>query len=359
MFVHIIPNEKFTEKFIDFIKIYYSSQNHKFYVHYDGAEFIKSSSFNVKLIGKLTDHKEEILRDCKDADKIFIHGFYRDNLLLFLFLYFRKYFSKTVLIIWGADLYNTHYFLQEQKGLFIRKHITEIFKKYIVKRTKYFMTFTYGDYDVISDWYKANGTSFDCLYPSTVNIELLTQLYNDYNSHDTVNILVGNSATKTNQHIAVFKELEKFKNNNIKVFCPLSYGDNEYAELIIKIGNTKFPNKFVPIIDYLSPDEYSRLLSRMDIAIFNHNRQQGTGNIEILGFLGVKIYLNSNTTTWEHYVNREKCSFFSFNDIKNIDFENFCHFDDSKKMHNHKYFLQIWDPNYIKNIWDKIIYYED
>ena len=42
-----------------------------------------------------------------------------------------------------------------------------------------------------------------------------------------INILIGNSATETNNHIEVLDLLSKFKNEDIKIYVPLSYGDME------------------------------------------------------------------------------------------------------------------------------------
>ena len=40
-------------------------------------------------------------------------------------------------------------------------------------------------------------------------------------------------------------------------------------------------------------------LGRIDIAIFNHRRQQGMGNIITLLGLGKKVYVRTDTTTWD------------------------------------------------------------
>ena len=46
-------------------------------------------------------------------------------------------------------------------------------------------------------------------------------------------------------------------------------------------------------------ERYIELLSDIDIAVFNHNRQQGLGNTTTLLGLGKKVYLRSDTTTWK------------------------------------------------------------
>jgi dTDP-N-acetylfucosamine:lipid II N-acetylfucosaminyltransferase len=48
-------------------------------------------------------------------------------------------------------------------------------------------------------------------------------------------ILVGNSATPTNNHVEVFKLLSDLDLRGHKVIAPLSYGDERYRDAIIKL----------------------------------------------------------------------------------------------------------------------------
>jgi len=43
-----------------------------------------------------------------------------------------------------------------------------------------------------------------------------------------------------------------------------------------------FREKFKPLVDFIPFDEYLNLLAKVDIAIFNHKRQQTMGNITTL-----------------------------------------------------------------------------
>jgi dTDP-N-acetylfucosamine:lipid II N-acetylfucosaminyltransferase len=48
----------------------------------------------------------------------------------------------------------------------------------------------------------------------------------------------------------------------------------------------------------MSLQKYLNLLNTIDIAVFNHRRQQGAGNIvHLLGF-GKKVYLRPEVSTW-------------------------------------------------------------
>lgn len=45
-------------------------------------------------------------------------------------------------------------------------------------------------------------------------------------------------------------------------------------------------------------EDYLNLLSKVDVAIFNHKRQQGMGNTITLLGMGKKVYIRSDITTW-------------------------------------------------------------
>ena len=148
--------------------------------------------------------------------------------------------------------------------------------------------------------------------------------------------------------------VKKFNQTNVKFYCPLSYGDFEYREEVISAGKSILGENFVPLIDYLNPDDYSRILSKMNVAIFYQERQQATGNIEIVSYYGAKVYLMSSSTTWDYYVNKEKRFFYDANQIPNQSFVEFIDYPEDKKNDNKLYFSKIWDDFHIKSIWDKI-----
>ncbi|MCQ9618251.1 hypothetical protein L1889_17500 [Paenalcaligenes niemegkensis] len=60
-------------------------------------------------------------------------------------------------------------------------------------------------------------------------------------------------------------------------------------------------NKFIPIVDYMSFDEYNSYMACIDVAIFNHDRQQAMGNIIGLLSLGKKVVLKSTITPYKFF----------------------------------------------------------
>lgn len=353
MNIHIISNDKFTEKFVWFIDKAYSPKSNVIYIHSNNGENKEIVSDNAKYIERFDEIDFKVL-SCRD--KLFVHGFYNTKLVRYL-LYKKKYYNKNqlVLIIWGADLYNARALLME-RGFHIKTRINEIIKKRLIKQCNTFMTFACSDFDLICKWYGAKGKQFDCIYPTNADVKLLDKLLKEKKERDSTKILLGNSATVSNQHMLALDKLSVFSDENIKIICPLSYGDKDYAKEVCRYAKRVFGSKFVPVLEYLTSDEYSKLLNSVDIALFYNNRQQATGNIEILAYLKKKIYLRSDTTTWAHYVVRDDCKFFDALQIDSMSFEDFIGINESDMEYNHNYINKVWDISEIKILWDMVMY---
>lgn len=135
------------------------------------------------------------------------------------------------------------------------------------------------------------------MYPSNLYKEYDFSYLNK--DHNKIYIQIGNSADPSNNHLEVFEKLKKYKDTSIEIICPLSYGDVGHRDKIIKEGNRIFGEKFIPIITLMPFDEYLGLLAKIDIAIFNHKRQQAMGNITTLLGLGEKVYIRYDITSWD------------------------------------------------------------
>lgn len=106
------------------------------------------------------------------------------------------------------------------------------------------------------------------------------------------NILLGNSATFTNNHLEAFDVIKKINLEGRRIITPLSYGNPSYKEIIIEEGRRVFDEHFVPLTDFMPLNEYKQILSSCSICIQNYLRQQGTGNSVLMMYLGAKVFLN-------------------------------------------------------------------
>lgn len=294
--LHVCHIEKFIPDFIKFINENFNTQEHKFLIFGDTANDLSIENYvNVKVVGlnNFTQLKVliELILEMHKSHKIVLHGLF--NIRIVQTLFFAPWIlKKCYWAIWGGDLYA----YQKQKNTWTSKK-KEFYRSFVIKRMGHFITHMKGDYDLARKWYGAQGKWHECfLYPSN--------LYKDYRlkakKDDTVNIQVGNSADPSNNHKEILERLLPYKEENIRIFAPLSYGDAGYAEELIKFGNAHFGEKFIPLLKFMPFDEYLEFLSEIDIAIFNHKRQQAMGNSIVLSGLGKKVLMRNDVPQWNY-----------------------------------------------------------
>jgi hypothetical protein len=72
----------------------------------------------------------------------------------------------------------------------------------------------------------------------------------------------------------------------------------------MKAGHNLFGKRFIPVEDFLKPEEYLELINSADVALMNHDRQQGLGNILTLLYLGKKVFLRPDTNSYRYFTSR-------------------------------------------------------
>lgn len=115
-----------------------------------------------------------------------------------------------------------------------------------------------------------------------------------------MNFLVGNSATSTNNHLDAFQMLKGAIGNNKEVFCPLSYGNTEYADVVERHGVKTFGSAFNSLRTFLPLDKYNDMLSRCGNVVMFHKRQQAVGNIIIALWKGARVFLHPENPVYKY-----------------------------------------------------------
>jgi dTDP-N-acetylfucosamine:lipid II N-acetylfucosaminyltransferase len=118
------------------------------------------------------------------------------------------------------------------------------------------------------------------------------------------NILVGNSATATNNHLEVFSVLAGMDLGARKILVPLSYGDDEYRDAILDRGKSIFGGRFLPITEFLPLEQYNNLIAQCSVVIMGHKRQQAGGNTATMLYKGAKVFLDEVNTVYQYVRNR-------------------------------------------------------
>lgn len=169
----------------------------------------------------------------------------------------------------------------------VRKKISEFLwpisnemLKSSINRIDFFSGVIPDEYDLLSAYRFFNARKILFSYPSSNDIFSCEKIDSDVLISGT-NILIGNSATETNNHLDIFDILVTMDLQGRQLVVPLSYGSQCYRDKVIEVGKMLFDDKFVPITDFLPLNDYKSLLNSCSVAIFAHERQQAVGNILI------------------------------------------------------------------------------
>lgn len=294
--LHLGPCDKFIPPFIEFIKDNFDFDDHLFLLTNSMSENELINHSNVKLSGKgkfsIVKHYALVIRKMKQADKIILHSLFDIKIVQILF-FSPWLLKKCYWVMWGGDLYS--YQLGKRNKSWYKN---EFFRRPVIKNMGHLVTYIKGDVDLARKWYGAKGEYHECLMYLS-NIYKTLDILNTQS--DTINIQIGNSADPSNNHIEILNKLLPFKHKNIRIYAPLSYGNKDHAKEVISKGKELFSDKFIALTDFMPFEQYLKFLGSIDIAIFNHKRQQAMGNTITLLGLGKTVFIRGDTTQWEFF----------------------------------------------------------
>ena len=350
MNVHILLREKFTAGYINFINDNFNAEENIFFLYGNVDEYNEDHIKNKTNVRNIEDAKKEFLITAYTCKRILIHSLSVSNkLLLFLGLQ-KSMLKKCNWIIWGADLYE----YRIPKKTYKEKR-RESLRRKVIRNIGAVSTLVKNDYTILKEWYDTDAIHYDARYVDSEKDSYLQKIRNTVTKDsEEVNIIVGNSATKSNRHIEVLNLLSRFKDENIKIYCPLSYGDLEYSKSIQESGNELFGDKFIPLTEFMDMKEYMDFLNKMDVGIFNNDRQQGLGNICALIYLGKKVYLRENTSMKDE-MRELMVKTFDIDDIRNQKIEMLSYISEKDRENNYKMIKPIYDTEDSKKLWKRIL----
>lgn len=178
-----------------------------------------------------------------------------------------------------------------------RKLYVEPLFSRVVKRIDYFSSPIPEDYQLLSS---AIGADFRAQYAQIKYGTLESLVHSGSEQLNASDILIGNSATATNNHLDIFKLISGCSLGNAEIVVPLSYGNSLYRKYILEAGKESFGTKFKPIVEFVPIQQYDAMISKCSVAIMGHRRQQGLGNILALLYRGAKVYLNEANPLYWH-----------------------------------------------------------
>lgn len=201
------------------------------------------------------------------------------------------------------------YLQYEHAYLYTLLHYKRI--KLCIKRIDFFSGVFSEEYILMKRHAFFHATEFTFNYgriDKTISLDNINASFVNQN-----NILVGNSGDPTNNHIDIFTILHERNIKNIPIYVPLSYGGSKkYIDQVIQIGYQFFGKQFHPIINFLPPQEYFKIVMNCSNIIMGHERQQAVGNIIQSLWQGSKVFLFDSSITYQHYKS-QKIKIFSIN----------------------------------------------
>ncbi|WP_017429112.1 TDP-N-acetylfucosamine:lipid II N-acetylfucosaminyltransferase [Vreelandella jeotgali] len=310
--LHVCNTDKFIPSFISFVEEYMGLDEHLFFLIGDHQQHPVRQTQSVEKIpqGALS-HFLGYMRLAfymHRAERIILHGLSKKKIEKLLF-FMPWVLKKCYWLIWGSDLY-LYKTARHKKGWKKR----EFFRRPVIKKMGHLVTYVEGDVALARQWYGAEGIYHECLiYPSN--------LYKAYKLEEKaegrINIQVGNSSDTANNHADAFDKIAPYKENDIHLYVPLSYGNAKNAVKVQQEGKVIFGKKVTALRDFLPLQEYYRILASIDIAVFNHKRQQAMGNIITLLGMGKTVYLREGVAHKELFDRLEIACF----DVENFSLE--------------------------------------
>lgn len=162
---------------------------------------------------------------------------------------------------------------------------------------------------------------------------------------DDEHILVGNSATPTCNHLDIFEKLNQLRILNT-IFVPLSYGNEDYGELIKEQGKKLFGERFISLDTFLTFEEYLLRLNHCRFVVMGHLRQQAVGNIILTLWMGAKVFFYKCNPVYKFLI-RQGATVFCLEEATSQDFSVGL---DRKSINNNKVVIQnIWGYESIRN----------
>ncbi len=113
------------------------------------------------------------------------------------------------------------------------------------------------------------------------------------------NIILGNSATPSNNHLDAVEVIQKLKQKNQKIIIPLSYGYKRYKAWL----KPYLPGIDIqPIYDFMPFDKFFQIVDKCSYAVYGTIRQQAMGNISHAISKGIKVFLYKDSLAYQNHI---------------------------------------------------------
>ena len=112
-------------------------------------------------------------------------------------------------------------------------------------------------------------------------------------------IIFGNSSDPNGNHIDAINYMVGNFKNDYEVYSFLSYGEERSKQWTLKYAEKKLGGKFHPVMEYMNRVQFVEFMSKMDLLMMFHNRQQAEGNIMTALVLGKPVFFKPKNPQFE------------------------------------------------------------
>ncbi len=227
-------------------------------------------------------------------------------------VYFIRHAPRRIKIVWGipgGDLYNRYLryfgyplFFSEKKSMkyHIGYALRRVFRRfefnYIVNRCDAVIS-AYCDYSLICKYAGKHSSVpfhvYSIAYPMD---KMLGRYFNHpFVFSDSIHVIVGNSASRTNNHLYALEFLKRLKRDDFNVQLILSYGDSDqqYRRTVKDYYLSAFHDRVSFVTDYMAMDEFNHMLLSATHFVYGNWRQEAVGNILTALYFGGKVFLST------------------------------------------------------------------
>lgn len=295
-YIHFIPDEKFFTSIIEYIEYGLNVAEHYFVVYgmnggncndiygvWNKYKELSENYHNIYLyyedsiclnLFDWEDNKDNLDRLIEKAEKLIFHGeFFTEGIYNYFYDRIHLVKKKGVYIPWsgkiGRDIYITHNIED------ILQYVRLIPYAYSIDKETFIKYFPMAQNAI---WLR-----------NKVSYARLTEFV-EQKKEKTKNVLIAHSpheytkATETLQYLSG-------ANLSIQIYCIASYGPQEIIKKVSDCGKKYFESEFHLVDQYMSYKEYVKFLSEMDLAVFGMEFLSGRDTLELLFWLGKKVYL--------------------------------------------------------------------
>lgn len=322
--LHICPRANYVtvNGYIKLINENFNPEDHLFLVIDSPCNPLQKVSDYNNVIFLPDDDKswqKKLFKYAKDAIHVYFHSMSYSWLFQAKLLARPQIMKKSTWVEWGADLYDW----KRSYGSNFRKKITDIIlKKWRTSVSS--VVFIYpADEKTYRKEFSETVPGFHAIYSLFYHEDMYRTKPEKPLSDGKIHVLIGHSAVKNCHHFECFRALEHFRENNIMLHIPLTYGDMAYKEEVIKKAREIFPEEKLDfILENVPLDKYVTFLWNIDIGVFCVERQIALGNICKLLYACKKVYLPKGSLMYDCFTEKNT-EVYDFNEIESESFEDF------------------------------------